>query len=196
MRQNTAGAAAATHLPPLPSPPPCTAAESRPLAERPPARLRHDEQGRDGGGGRMAGIPVFPGRPEKGEEGRRVTWSRHQAQPDWRVPPRSQPELLWFPGTEQPPPLFSGARARCGGPAPSGAGVVSLCIVHGCPWHGPHCRLGGLIASTNTSLFCSSPAFPHLPLFLPSYRERPVLFGLAEAGFCYRPHFCSLEQIN
>lgn len=77
LKQNTAGAAAATHWPPLLSPPRCTAAESRPLAERPPARLRHEEQGRDGGGGRMAGIPVFPGRPERGEEGTLVTWSRH-----------------------------------------------------------------------------------------------------------------------
>ena len=50
----------------------------------------------------MTGMPVFPGKRGGEEMGRRVTWCRHQAQPDWRVLPRSQPHGSGFQARSSP----------------------------------------------------------------------------------------------
>lgn len=102
---------------PLASPAPLrTAAESRPLAGRPPARMRHARGG--DGTARVAGRRGCRSSLEgQGGKGRLVTWHRHRAQPDWRVAQPSKPTLLGFPGTKRPPPLVR-APEESAGPAP------------------------------------------------------------------------------
>lgn len=125
LTQNTADDAAAIRSPPLPSPLPSsalrrTAAESRPLAERPPARLQHAR----GRGGKAGATGCWGCRSSlegpREEEEKLVMWCPYQAQPHWRVSRRTQPGLPWFPGTEQPPPLIWSAGLECTGLARRG----------------------------------------------------------------------------
>lgn len=136
LTEKIACAAAAACSPPRPSPAPRTAAESRRLAEaHARAAAAREEWGRDGRGGTMAGMPVFPGR-RGGEERRQVTWCRHQAQPDWWILPRSQPRGSGFQARSSPLPSLERPGVRWPLAEEGGAGILlsPLDVRQPAPW--------------------------------------------------------------
>ena len=138
MEKKIACPAAAACSPPRPSSAPQrTAEESRRLAgTHARAAAAREGWGRDGWGGTMAGMPVFPGRRGEEEMGRRVTWCRHQAQPDWRVLPRSQPRGSGFQARSSPLPSLERRGVRWPLAEEGGAAILlsTLDVTQPAPW--------------------------------------------------------------
>lgn len=170
--QNAAGAAAATHLPPLPSPPRAlqrTAAESRPFAESPSEGwlTRVAEAGSRGCRSSLE---------DRGWE-MRGGWSRGAAtKRSWIGESHNGDCRGWSDFPAQSSPLSPGSAPAAGytGVVQRGEGAGSLCnlytLVPGCPPRSS-LQVGSADCLHIISLPRFYPAFPHLSLFQPRYWE-------------------------